>query len=205
MEPIRTIRGPVVPLVRDDIDTDQVLAARYMKTTDSEGLGQYCFGNWRYAADGSPRPEFVLNQPGMAGRPLLLAGANFGSGSSREHAVWALRSCGFQAVLARSFADIFRSNALKNGLLPVPLPDDVHARLVARLAAEPDCQVTVDLAAQRVELPDDAAVPLVLEPFVRRLLLAGTDELGYLLAQQEAVTAFEGRTPSPIRTTAPVG
>ncbi|HUY61470.1 MAG TPA: 3-isopropylmalate dehydratase small subunit, partial [Candidatus Dormibacteraeota bacterium] len=169
MEPIRTIRGPVVPLVRDDIDTDQVVAARYMKTTDREGLGQHCFGNWRYAADGSPRPDFVLNQPGMAGRPLLLAGANFGSGSSREHAVWALQSCGFQAVLARSFADIFRSNALKNGLLPVPLPDDVHARLVARLATEPDCPVTVDLEAERVELPDDPAVPLALEPFVRRL------------------------------------
>ncbi len=205
MEPIRAIRGPVVPLVLDDIDTDQVLAARYMKVTDREGLGQHCFANWRYAADGSPRPDFILNRPGMVGRPLLLAGANFGSGSSREHAVWALRSCGFQAVLARSFADIFHSNALKNGLLPVPLPADVHARLAARLAADPDAEVTVDLERERVELPDDPAVPLTLEPFVRRLLLTGTDELGYLLSQQEAVTAFEARHPSPVRTTAPAG
>ncbi|HEY8558347.1 MAG TPA: 3-isopropylmalate dehydratase small subunit, partial [Actinomycetes bacterium] len=159
---------------------------------------------WRYDGDGNPREGFVLNRPEMAGRSILLAGANFGSGSSREHAAWALQAFGFRAVLAPLFADIFRNNALKNGMLPVQLPAEAHAELAAATDADPDAEVTVDLEAETVTLPGGRTVGFGVDPFARQMLLDGTDELGYLLSQGAAVAAYEDAHPSRVDTTAPV-
>jgi len=202
--PFRPFASAVVPLLADDVDTDQIIPARFLKTTDKTGLGDSLFADWRYDAEGAPRPGFVLNQPGMAGRRILLAGANFGSGSSREHAPWALTAFGFRAVLATSFADIFRSNALKNGLLPVELDPAAHARTAAVVQAEPDAEVAVDLAAGTVTLPDGTQARFEVDPFSRAMLLEGTDELGYLLARADEVAAYEAAHPARVDTTAPV-
>jgi 3-isopropylmalate/(R)-2-methylmalate dehydratase small subunit len=147
MEPLRPFSSKVVPLLADNVDTDQVIPARFLKVTDKTGLGEALFSDWRYHADGSPKPEFVLNRPEMRGRQILLAGDNFGAGSSREHAPWALVGYGFRAVLSTSFADIFRNNSLKNGLLPIALPADAHASIVALVEADPDVELSVDLEA----------------------------------------------------------
>ena len=172
----------MVPLVRDNIDTDQIIPARYLKATTRTGLGDHLFADWR--ADAS----FVLNQKEFAGRAVLLAGDNFGCGSSREHAPWALTSWGFKAIIATSFADIFRGNALKNKLIPVVLPKDKHAQLVK---ADRDAQVTVDLAAAEITLPGGERVRFPIDPFSQKMLLAGTDELGYLLSLAGKIDAFE--------------
>src|ERR687895_332425 len=148
-EPLRPFTSRLVPLLVDNVDTDQIIPARYLKGTSKDGLGEGLFADWRYDADGAPREGFVLNRPEMAGREVLLAGANFGSGSSREHAAWALQGAGFTAVLAPVFADIFRNNALKNGLLPVELPADAHAELAAAAAYE-------DAPPSRVDPPAPA-------------------------------------------------
>jgi 3-isopropylmalate/(R)-2-methylmalate dehydratase small subunit len=203
MEPFTAVTSAVVPLVTDDVDTDQIIPARFLVATSKTGLGQHLFANWRYDADGAPRPGFVLNRPGMAGRRVLLAGANFGSGSSREHAPWALVDFGIRAVLATSFADIFRANALKNGLVPVTLDVPVHARLVAQVEADPDAEVVVDLAAATVHLPDGEGVPFPIDPFAQAMLVEGRDELGYLLAHLDEIAAFEAAHPSPISTLHP--
>src|SRR4029453_13528307 len=147
-EPLRPFASKLVPLLADNVDTDQIIPARFLKGTSKDGLGEGLFADWRYDGDGQPREGFVLNRPEMAGRAVLLAGANFGSGSSREHAAWALRAFGIRAVLAPLFADIFRNNALKNGLLPVELPADAHAELAAAVGADPDAAGTVDLSAE---------------------------------------------------------
>jgi 3-isopropylmalate/(R)-2-methylmalate dehydratase small subunit len=204
-QPFRAVSSRLVPLPADNVDTDQIIPARFLKVTDKAGLGEGLFADWRYDADGRPRPGFVLNRPEMAGRQVLLAGDNFGAGSSREHAPWALRAFGFRAVLATSFADIFRANALKNELLPVELPADVHAALAAAVQADPDAEVTVDLEAEALTLPDGRAVGFTVDPFARRMLLEGTDELGYLLAQGEAVTAYEAAHQPRVDTLAPTG
>jgi 3-isopropylmalate/(R)-2-methylmalate dehydratase small subunit len=202
-EPFRPFSSRLVPLPADNVDTDQIIPARFLKVTDKAGLGEGLFADWRYDADGRPRQGFVLNRPEMAGRAVLLAGDNFGAGSSREHAPWALRAFGFRAVLATSFADIFRANALKNGLLPVELPAGDHAALAAAVEADPDAEVTVDLEAGTLTLPDGRAVGFTVDPFARRMLLEGTDELGYLLAQGDAVTAYEATHPARVDTLAP--
>jgi 3-isopropylmalate/(R)-2-methylmalate dehydratase small subunit len=203
MEPIRTFSSKTVLLPIDNVDTDQIIPARFLKVTDKAGLGEGLFADWRYDADGWPRPGFVLNRPEMAGRQLLLAGGNFGAGSSREHAPWALRAFGFRAVLATSFADIFRANALKNGLVPVTLTEAVHARLVAQVEADPDAEVVVDLGGATVRLPDGDAVPFPIDPFALAMLVEGRDELGYLLAHLDAIAAFEAAHPSPVSTLHP--
>jgi 3-isopropylmalate/(R)-2-methylmalate dehydratase small subunit len=203
VEPFRAFTSKLVPLVADNVDTDQVIPARFLKATDKAGMGEHLFADWRYHADGSPRPEFVLNRPGMAGRRVLLAGDNFGAGSSREHAAWALLGWGFRAVLATSFADIFRANALKNGLLPVPLVAADHAELAAAVDADPEVEVTVDLAAEAVTLPGGRAAGFQVDPFARQMLLEGTDELGFLLAQADAVAAFEAAHPPRVDTLLP--
>ncbi len=205
MEPFRRFSGKVVPLLADNVDTDQIVPARFLKTTDKAGLGDALFSDWRYHADGSPKAGFVLNRPEMRGRQILLAGDNFGTGSSREHAPWALVAYGFRAVLSTSFADIFRSNALKNGLLPVELPAEAHARVAALVEADPDVELTVDLEARTVGLPDGGPVGFEVDPFSRQMLLDGTDELGFLLAQSEAVAAYEAVHPPRVDTTAPAG
>jgi 3-isopropylmalate/(R)-2-methylmalate dehydratase small subunit len=202
-EPLRPFTSRLVPLLVDNVDTDQIIPARFLKGTSKAGLGEGLFADWRYDGDGRPREGFVLNRPEMAGRSVLLAGANFGSGSSREHAAWALQAFGFKAVLAPLFADIFRNNALKNGLLPVELPADTHAELAAAVEADPDAEVTVDLAAETVTLPGGRAVGFGVDPFARQMLLDGTDELGYLLSQGAAVAAYEDAHPARVDTTAP--
>jgi 3-isopropylmalate/(R)-2-methylmalate dehydratase small subunit len=205
MEPFHAFSSPVVPLLADNVDTDQIIPARFLKTTDKTGLGEALFSDWRYHPDGSPRHDFVLNQPGMRGRRILLAGDNFGAGSSREHAPWALVGYGFRAVLSTSFADIFRNNALKNGLLPVELPAAAHTRLVALLEADPDAELAVDLERCTVTLPDGGTVSFDVDPFSRGMLLEGTDELGFLLAQSEAIAAYEAANPQRVDTTQRAG
>src|ERR671912_1369756 len=158
-EPLRPFTSKLVPLLVDNVDTDQIIPARFLKGTSKAGLGEGLFADWRYDGDGQPKEGFVLNRPEMAGRAVLLAGANFGSGSSREHAAWALQAFGIKAVLAPLFADIFRNNALKNGLLPVELPATDHAELVVAVEADPDTEVTVDLEAETVTLPGSTPPP----------------------------------------------
>ncbi|HEY3343362.1 MAG TPA: 3-isopropylmalate dehydratase small subunit [Anaerolineaceae bacterium] len=191
MEKLTSFSTTVASLLVDNIDTDQIIPARFLKTTEKTGLGQHLFEDWRYEADGSPKPGFVLNQPAAKQARVLLAGSNFGSGSSREHAPWALMDYGFQAVIARSFADIFRNNALKNGLLPVILDADVHAQFVEEIEEIPLGQVTVDLLNQQVTLPSGRVVSFPIDGFSKTCLLNGKDEMGYLLGFQERILAFE--------------
>lgn len=188
------IRSKLAPLVIPDVDTDQIIPARYLKVTTKEGLAAGLFADWRYDPSGAPRPDFPLNRAEHAGARLLLAGPNFGCGSSREHAPWALVGYGFRAVLGVSFADIFRNNALKNGLLPIALPPDYHAALAARVEADPAFEVEVDLEAEEVRAPGFAAARFDVDPFARRCLLDGVDELGYLLARKMEISAYEART-----------
>ncbi len=201
-EPFRAVTSAVVPLPRNDIDTDQIIPARFLKTINRAGLGEQLFHDWRYLADGSPNPDFVINRPEMAGRSVLVVGDNFGCGSSREHAPWALGAWGIRAVISSSFADIFRNNALKNGLLPIAVSPEELEHIVAIVRDDPDAEVTVDLEAQEVRLPDGGGIGFTVDSFARRMILDGTDELGYLLAQEPALEAYEPRIqrasrPSP--------
>jgi len=186
MEPIRRIVARTVVLPQRDVDTDQIIPARYLKTTERTGLGQALFADWRYDKDGKPRPEFPLNQPEAQGAGVLVAGANFGCGSSREHAPWALRDFGIRAVVSSSIADIFRSNALKNGLVPVVLDAEAHQKLLAT----PGAQVTIDLETCTLSL-DGLTATFPLDPFSRHCLMNGIDELGFLVAQSRAIDAWE--------------
>ena len=201
-EPIRTFTSRVIPLPNENVDTDQIIPARYLKTTGKEGLAEGLFHNWRYLADGSPNPDFVLNRPEMAGRQILLAGDNFGPGSSREHAPWALLAWGIRAVVSTRFADIFRGNALKNGLLPVTVDPEQHRRLFDLVASTPDAELSVDLEAQRVRLPGGDAIAFEIDPFAKRMLLAGTDDIGYVMGKLPQIEAFERDRPSPVDTLA---
>ncbi|HXG02792.1 MAG TPA: 3-isopropylmalate dehydratase small subunit [Candidatus Binatia bacterium] len=203
--PFSAVRSAVIPLLRDDVDTDQIIPARYLKATGRDGFGDALFADWRYGPDGEALPEFVLNRPEMQGRHVLLVGRNFGCGSSREHAPWALRDWGVRAVIAAGFADIFRANALKVGLLPVELSPEHHAELVEALEREPDVTVTIDLELCQVELPDRRPIAFEVDPFARSMLLSGTDELGYLLSFEEAIAAHEAAHPAPISTIRPSG
>jgi 3-isopropylmalate/(R)-2-methylmalate dehydratase small subunit len=200
--PFETFSSAVVPLLRDDVDTDQVIPARFLKTVSRDGLADGLFADWRYDSSGAARPDFVLNDPAMASRRILVAGVNFGSGSSREHAAWALAAWGIRAVVAASFADIFRGNALKNGLLPVEVGVEGLQQVASVLAADPSAELTVDLEAQRLGLPDGTQLVFPLDPFSRTLLLSGADELGYLLSLGEEISAWEAAHPSVISTLA---
>jgi 3-isopropylmalate/(R)-2-methylmalate dehydratase small subunit len=186
-----TLSSRLVALPVDNIDTDQIIPARYLKVTDKAGLGEGLFSNWRYRPDGTPRPEFVLNQPENYGAQILLAGDNFGCGSSREHAPWALVGYGFRAIISTSFADIFRNNALKNGLLPICVDAGTHARLMRFAENTPTLELTVDLAAQTLTLPDGEVVIFPVDSFAKKCLLNGVDELGYLLSFSDKITAYE--------------
>jgi 3-isopropylmalate/(R)-2-methylmalate dehydratase small subunit len=189
MDPIRTFESRTVVLPQENIDTDQIIPARFLKVTDKKGLGKALFSDWRYGADGQPKADFVLNGSAAQGAHVLVAGDNFGCGSSREHAPWALVDFGFRAVISTRIADIFRNNALKNGLLPIVVDAASHAKLLA----SPGATVRVDLEAQTVTLPDGAAVKFPVDAFSRYCLLNGVDELGFLLSQEEAIAAFEAR------------
>ncbi len=191
MEPITSFTSKIVPMPAENVDTDQIIPARFLKTTNKAGLGDNLFCDWRYDAAGQPKPDFILNRPEMKGRQVLLAGDNFGCGSSREHAPWALTGCGFKAVISTSFADIFRNNSLKNGLLPIVVDAATHQKLFDQLAADPEATVTVDLRAQTLTLPDGEAVQFAIDAFSRTCLLQGVDELGYLLGHADKIAAYE--------------
>ena len=199
--PFETFTSRVVPLPAENVDTDQIVPARYLKVTDKDGLAEALFRDWRYNEDGSLKePRFVLDQPGMAGRRILLVGDNFGAGSSREHAPWALTSWGIRAILSTSYADIFPSNSLKNGVLPIAVDPATHERLFTLLAADPDAELTVDLAEQGVLLPDGTTIDFDIDPFAKQMILAGTDELGYLLAREAELAAWERAHPPRVDT-----
>jgi 3-isopropylmalate/(R)-2-methylmalate dehydratase small subunit len=191
MKPFTALTSQVVALPVNDVDTDQIIPARFLKVTDKVGLGANLFADWRYLPDGSPNPDFILNQPASQGAQILLAGRNFGCGSSREHAPWALMGFGFRAVISTSFADIFRNNALKNGLLPVVV-DEVHYQaLFEMFHASSEKLLTIDLSAQNLILPDGESVFFPLDEFSKMFLLKGMDELGYLLSMEAKITAYE--------------
>lgn len=204
-EPFRAVRSRVIPILRENVDTDQIVPARYLKVTDKAGLAEALFHDWRFEEDGSLRsPRFVLDEPEMAGRQILVVGDNFGAGSSREHAPWALAAWGIRAILSTSYADIFRNNSTKNGVLPIVVDPATHARIVAMLEADPDAELTVDLAEQGVLLPDGSTVDFDVDPFAKAMLLAGTDEIGWLLARLPAIEAWEAEHAPRVDTT-PVG
>ena len=202
MKPFTNFESRIVPLPINNVDTDQIIPARFLKTTSKLGLDQQLFFDWRYDDKGQPKADFILNQPGTRGAEVLLAGDNFGCGSSREHAPWALTQFGFRAVISTSFADIFRGNSLKNSLLPIVVPPDVHEALFATVAQNPDARVKIDLAAQKLTLPDGRAVEFPVDPFAKQCLLDGVDEMGYILKQDPAIAAFEGRREGSIDTRA---
>jgi 3-isopropylmalate/(R)-2-methylmalate dehydratase small subunit len=187
MEPFRSIKSRTVVLPQQNIDTDQIIPARFLKGTGKTDLGRGLFAEWRYDAQGVARPEFPLHAPEAQGAEVLVAGPNFGCGSSREHAPWALLDYGFRAVISSSIADIFRNNALKNGLLPVEVDPQTHARLLAA----PGSKVSIDLETQTLSIGDQVRVSFSVDPFARHCLLSGMDELGFLLAQQNAIAAYE--------------
>jgi 3-isopropylmalate/(R)-2-methylmalate dehydratase small subunit len=202
-EPFRMFTSKVVPLNAENVDTDQIVPARYLKVTDKDGLAEALFRDWRFEEDGSLKdPPFVLDEPGMAGRQILLVGDNFGAGSSREHAPWALTAWGIRAIFSTGFADIFRSNSLKNGVLPIVVNPTTHQRLWDLVEHDPEAQLTVDLAEEGVMLPDGSTIEFTIDPFAKRMLLAGTDELGYLLSKDEDITAWEAEHPPRIDTLA---
>jgi 3-isopropylmalate/(R)-2-methylmalate dehydratase small subunit len=187
MEAIRVIRSRTVVLPQTNVDTDQIIPARFLTTTTRAELGKRLFSEWRYHADGSPRADFVLNRPESAGCRILVAGRNFGCGSSREHAPWALLDYGFRAVISTEIADIFRSNALKNGLLPVVVDEPTSAWLIGH----PGAEITIDLERRTLTLPDGHVLSIAIEAFARHCLLNGVDELEFLLSQQDRIAAYE--------------
>jgi 3-isopropylmalate/(R)-2-methylmalate dehydratase small subunit len=187
MDPILKIVSRTVVMPTDNIDTDQIIPARFLKVTTREGLGKMLFCDWRYGPGQQPKADFVLNTPAASGAKVLVAGDNFGCGSSREHAPWALTDFGFRAVVSTSIADIFRNNALKNGLVPVVVGADFHKRLLS----QPGLEVTIDLASRTISLADGTKTTFPLDPFSRHCLMNGVDELGYLLAQESEIAAYE--------------
>jgi 3-isopropylmalate/(R)-2-methylmalate dehydratase small subunit len=202
-EPYAPFTSAVVPLRAENVDTDQVVPARYLKVTDKAGLAEALFRDWRFEESGALKdPPFVLDRPEMAGRRILLVGDNFGTGSSREHAPWALSAWGIRAIVSTSFADIFRSNSLKNGVLPIVVDPATHERLFAMVEADPDAAFTIDLAEGGILAPDGTTIDFEVDPFARVMLLAGTDELGYLLSKLDAIASWEAANPARVDTTA---
>ena len=203
MEKLTQIQGSIVSIPVNDIDTDQIIPARFLKVTDKEGLGKAAFCDWRYMEDSeTPNPDFILNNPAYQGATVLVAGDNFGCGSSREHAPWALMGAGFKAVISTDFADIFRNNALKNGLLPIIVDADTQQQLFSLAEEDPSTTVSVDVETQTLTLPDGRAVDFPLDGFSKYCLLNGVDQLGYLLALDDEVGTFESRNPQRVVTTA---
>ena len=200
MEAFTELTSRVVVIETTDVDTDQIIPARFLKTTTKIGLGDNLFFDWRYTDAGEPKPEFVLNQPEAKGARILIAGDNFGCGSSREHAPWALMDFGFRAIISTSFADIFRNNSLKNGLLPVIVDEDTHRQLVSLVKEEPDLNLNIDLASQQLSLPDGRQVTFPIDSFSKTCLLEGLDQLGYLLKQADLVKNYENRVGDRVNT-----
>ncbi len=202
MKPFTNFESRMAPLAVNNIDTDQIIPARFLKTTSKQGLDRQLFYDWRYDAEGNPQPDFILNLPEARGAQVLLAGDNFGCGSSREHAPWALTQFGFRTVISTSFADIFRQNSLKNSLLPIVVPPDVHAALFSAVAADPGATVKVDLANQTLTTPTGRAVSFPVDAFSKHCLLEGVDELGYILQHASEIAAYESRRVGSVDTRA---
>jgi 3-isopropylmalate/(R)-2-methylmalate dehydratase small subunit len=202
MKPFTNFESRLVPLAINNIDTDQIIPARFLKTTSKQVLDRQLFNDWRYDAQGNPKSDFILNQPRAAGAQVLLAGDNFGCGSSREHAPWALTQFGFRAVISTSFADIFKQNSLKNSLLPIVVPPDVHAELFAAVAADPSAAVKIDLPNQTLTTPAGRKVEFPVDGFSKHCLVEGVDELGYILQHEPDIAAYEGRRIGSINTLA---
>src|SRR5690349_8977699 len=197
MKPFPNIKSRLMPLPINNIDTDQIIPARFLKTTSKVGLDKQLFNDWRYDAQGNPNPDFILNQPQAQGAQVLLAGDNFGCGSSREHAPWALTQFGFRAVISTSFADIFKGNSLKNSLLPIVVPEDVAAEL---FAAPPEATVKIDLPNQTLTTPSGREVSFPVDGFSKHCLVNGVDELGYIQQQEASIAAFEAKRVGSINT-----
>ncbi len=204
MEKIQAFTGKVVALPINDIDTDQIIPARYLKVTDKAGLGEACFSDWRYNADGSPKLEFVLNKPEHAGAQVFVGGHNFGCGSSREHAPWALMGAGFKAIISTYFADIFQNNSLKNGLLPIVVDDETHKQIISLAEEDPNTQIGVDLEAQQIILPDGRKVSFPIDAFSKYCLLQGVDQMGFLLNLDSDIVTYEAGYPQRVNTLEPV-
>lgn len=202
MEPFTTLTARVVAIPADHIDTDQIIPARFLKTISKTGLGQNLFADWRYDDAGRPKPDFPLNRPENGGAQILLAGDNFGCGSSREHAPWALADFGIRAVISTSFADIFRNNALKNGLLPLIVDDDTHEQLVSLAMEDPQMELTIDMDTQSLLLPDGRRVQFPIDPFNKICMMEGLDQLGYLLKHGPEIAAYERDHPARVNTEA---
>jgi 3-isopropylmalate/(R)-2-methylmalate dehydratase small subunit len=185
------LKSHAVPLPAENVDTDQIIPARFLKVTDKHGLGDNLFCDWRYLKDGSPNPDFVLNEPASQGAQILIAGDNFGSGSSREHAPWALVGWGFRAIISPSFADIFKSNSLKNGLLPVEVSPEVHQELMEAVQRDRGTQITIDLPTQSVTALGSLKATFPIDEFSKHCLLEGIDQLGYLLSFEDQITHHE--------------
>ena len=200
-EPFSSFTSKVIPLPAENVDTDQIVPAQFLKVTDKAGLGEALFRDWRFEADGSLKePRFVLDEPQMAGRRILIAGDNFGCGSSREHAPWALVAWGIQAVITTSCADIFQGNALKNGLLPIIVDPERLAQLFELVERDPSVELSVDLESQVVHLPGDEDLPFNVDPFSKLMLLRGTDEMGYLIGKATEIDAWEAAHPARVDT-----
>ncbi|MGA2512448.1 MAG: 3-isopropylmalate dehydratase small subunit [Candidatus Limnocylindrales bacterium] len=201
-EPFARTTSRVIPIPRANIDTDQICPARFLKITDKAGLADALFCDWRFLPTGDLRePRFVIDEPQNARREIILVGDNFGAGSSREHAPWALRAWGIRAIFSTSFADIFRGNSLKNALLPIVVSPERHEALTALLTADPDGEWTVDLEAQKVTLPGGDSFDFEIDPFARTMILAGSDEVGYVLSRLPAIEEWEAVHPARVDTT----
>ena len=194
MDPFVSLNGVVAPLNRVNVDTDQIIPKQFLKRIERTGFGQFLFNDWRFLDDGSPNPDFVLNRPGYENAQIMVSGRNFGSGSSREHAPWALLDYGIRCVIAPSFADIFYNNCFQNGVLPVVLPEDIVNQIIEKAEANPGFKLTVDLDAQRVWDGDEEIVAeFSVEPFRRHCMLNGLDDIGLTLENEDEITAFESK------------
>jgi 3-isopropylmalate/(R)-2-methylmalate dehydratase small subunit len=202
MDKIKQFSGRLMPLPINDIDTDQIIPARFLKTTDKTDLGKQAFFDWRYNADGNPNADFVLNRAEYQGASILVAGHNFGCGSSREHAPWALMGAGLRAVISTDFADIFRNNALKNGLLPIVVDEETKQQLTSLAQEDLTAEVSINLEEQTVQLPDGRKVRFPIDSFSKYCLLNGVDQLGFLLGLGDDVVAYESRNQQRVATTA---
>ena len=194
MEPFVRVHGGVVPMNRVNVDTDQIIPKQFLKRVERDGFGQFLFNDWRYNADGSDNPEFILNKPGYEGADILVAGRNFGCGSSREHAPWALGDYGFRCVIAPSFADIFNGNCFQNGILPVILPEETVQQIIEKAEKNPGYKLHVDLEAQRVwDDSEEVVATFDLEPFRRYSLLNGLDDIGLTMEREDDISKFESQ------------
>ncbi len=200
MQPFTKLKSHVVALVHDDIDTDQIIPARFLKVTDKADLASNLFADWRYDSNGQPKPDFVLNQPESAGAQILFVGNNFGCGSSREHAPWALTGSGFRVVIATSFGDIFRNNALKNGLLPLMVNSETHQNMKDQLEEIPHVEWQVNLETQQLEIPGADPIHFDIDPFSKNCLIQGKDQLGYLLSFSDEIVAYEETHQKQVQT-----